>query len=124
MTDGEPSTITEHEARRVERANDTGLQPVVFIHGLWLLPSSWDRWAKVFEEAGYVPLTPGWPDDPDTVGEANAHPEAFAKKTVGQVADPFDEIIGGLTRKPAVIGHFFGGLRGQIGARRRLAAAS
>jgi|tagenome__1003787_1003787.scaffolds.fasta_scaffold20503870_1 non-heme chloroperoxidase len=124
MTDGEATTITEHEARQVERANDTGLQPVVFIHGLWLLPSSWDRWAKVFEEAGYVPLTPGWPDDPDTVEEANAHPEVFAKKTVGQVADHFDEIIGGLTRKPAVIGHSFGGLLAQIVAGRGLAAAT
>ncbi len=124
MTDGDPATITEHEARQVERANDTGLQPVVFIHGLWLLPSSWDRWAKLFEEAGYIPLTPGWPDDPDTVEEANAHPEVFAKKTVGQVADHFDEIIGGLTRKPAVIGHSFGGLLAQIVAGRGLAAAT
>src|SRR3954468_5248832 len=107
------TTITEHEYEQVERANATGHQPVVFIHGLWLLPSSWDRWAKVFEEAGYVPLTPGWPDHPDTGEEANAHPEVFAKKTVGQVADHFDEIIGGLTRKPAVIGHSFGGLLAQ-----------
>jgi pimeloyl-ACP methyl ester carboxylesterase len=124
MPDDDPVTITEHEARQVERANDTGLQPVVFIHGLWLLPSSWDRWAKVFEEAGYIPLTPGWPDDPDTVEEANAHPEVFAKKTVGQVADHFDEVIGGLTRKPAVIGHSFGGLLAQIVAGRGLAAAT
>src|SRR3954465_11867897 len=114
MADTEPMTITEHEAQQVSRANDTGLQPVVFIHGLWLLPSSWDRWAKLFEEAGYIPLTPGWPDAPETVEEANAHPEVFAKKTVGQVADHFDEVIGGLTRKPAVIGHSFGGLLAQI----------
>src|SRR4051794_4168909 len=124
MTDGEATTITEHEARQVERANDTGLQPVVFIHGLWLLPSSWDRWAKVFEEAGYVPLTPGWPDDPDTVEEANAHPEVFASKTVGQVAEHFDEIVRGLDRKPAVIGHSFGGLLAQILAGRGVSAVT
>jgi non-heme chloroperoxidase len=124
MADAAPGTITEHEAQQVSRANDTGLQPVVFIHGLWLLPSSWDRWAKLFEEAGYVPLTPGWPDDPETVEEANAHPEVFAKKTVGQVADHFDEIIGGLMTKPAVIGHSFGGLLAQIIAGRGLAAAT
>jgi non-heme chloroperoxidase len=124
MADTEPMTITEHEAQQVSRANDTGLQPVVFIHGLWLLPSSWDRWAKLFEEAGYTALTPGWPDDPETVEEANAHPEVFAKKTVGQVADHFDEVISGLTRKPAVIGHSFGGLLAQIVAGRGLAAAT
>ena len=44
-------SITDHKRVEVERANKTGLQPVVFVHGLWLLPSSWDRWAKVFEEA-------------------------------------------------------------------------
>jgi non-heme chloroperoxidase len=96
----------------------------VFVHGLWLLPSSWDRWTTVFEEAGYTALTPGWPDDPETVAEANAHPEVFAHKTVKQVADHFGEAIARLTRKPAVIGHSFGGLLTQIIAGRWLAAAS
>jgi non-heme chloroperoxidase len=117
-------TITAHETEAVERANATGLMPVVFVHGLWLLPSSWERWAKLFEEAGFTALTPGWPDDPDTVEEANAHPEVFAHKTVGQVADHFAQIIGGLTRKPAVVGHSFGGLLTQILAGRGLSAVS
>jgi pimeloyl-ACP methyl ester carboxylesterase len=117
-------TITEHETQQVQRANATGLQPIVFVHGLWLLPSSWDRWAKVFEEAGFTALTPGWPDDPDTVAEANANPEVFAHKTVGQVADHFDEIILGLHRKPAILGHSFGGLLAQILAGRGLSAAT
>jgi pimeloyl-ACP methyl ester carboxylesterase len=117
-------TITEHEMQQVERANATGKQPVVFVHGLWLLPSSWDRWAQLFEGAGYTALTPGWPDDPETVEQANANPEVFAKKSVGQVADHFDQIIRGLTRKPAVVGHSFGGLLAQILAGRGLAAAT
>ena len=118
------ATITEHEAEQIERANAGGQQPVVFVHGLWLLPSSWDRWATLFEEAGYTALTPGWPDDPETVDEANAHPETFANKTVGQVADRFEELIGELTTKPAVIGHSFGGLLTQILAGRGVCAAS
>jgi pimeloyl-ACP methyl ester carboxylesterase len=118
------STITEHEAQEVERANATGLQPIVFVHGLWLLPCSWDRWAEAFEEAGYTALTPGWPDDPETVGEANEHPEVLAHKTVGQVADHVDEVIRGLKRKPVLIGHSFGGLLVQILAGRGLAAVT
>jgi non-heme chloroperoxidase len=110
--------ITEHDSEQIERANATGLTPVVFIHGLWLLPSSWDRWATVFEEAGYTSLTPGWPDDPESVEEANAHPEVFANKTVGQVADHFDAVINRLTKKPAVIGHSFGGLTSTAKGRR------
>ena len=117
-------TITEHEAQQVERANTTGLQPIVFVHGLWLLPSSWDRWATMFEEAGYTALTPRWPDDPETVDEANANPDVFAHKTVGQVADHFDQIIRGLKKKPAIIGHSFGGLLAQILAGRGLASAT
>ncbi|HEY0487603.1 MAG TPA: alpha/beta hydrolase [Mycobacteriales bacterium] len=108
----------------IERANASGRTPVVFIHGLWLLPSSWDRWAALFAEAGYAPVAPGWPDDPDTVAEANAHPEVFADKTVGQVADSYAAIIDKLDRKPVVIGHSFGGLLTQMVAGRGLAAAS
>jgi non-heme chloroperoxidase len=118
------TTITEHEAQQVERANATGRQPVVFVHGLWLLPSSWDRWATVFEDAGYTALTPGWPDDPETVAEAKAHPEVFAHKTVGQVADHFETVIRGLTKKPAVVGHSFGGLLAQILAGRGRSAVT
>jgi pimeloyl-ACP methyl ester carboxylesterase len=117
-------TITGHETQQVDRANATGLQPVVFVHGLWLLPSSWDRWAALFEEAGYTALTPSWPDDPNTVAEANANPEVFAHKTVGQVADHFDSVIRGLDRKPAIIGHSFGGLLVQILAGRGLSSAT
>ena len=115
---------TSHDLQQVADANASGRKPVVFIHGLWLLPSSWDRWAAVFAEAGYAPVLPGWPDDPDTVEEANAHPEVFAGKSVGQVADHFCEVIGKLDQKPAVVGHSFGGLITQITAGRGLSAAS
>ena len=117
-------SISKYESEQIEQANATGKTPVVFIHGLWLLPSSWDRWGEVFREAGYTPLTPGWPDDPQTVEQANAKPEVFAHKSVGQVADHFAEVIEQLERKPAVIGHSFGGLLTQIVAGKGLAAVS
>ncbi len=118
------TTVTEQEQTQVDEANASGKEPVVFVHGLWLLPSSWDRWAEVFEGAGFAALTPGWPDDPQTVQQAKEHPEVLAKKSVGQVADHFDEVISGLKKKPAVIGHSFGGLMTEILAGRGLAAAS
>jgi non-heme chloroperoxidase len=116
--------ITGYEAEQVQRANDSGLSPVVFVHGLWLLPGSWDRWRTMFEEAGYTTLAPGWPDDPNTVEEANRHPEVMAHKTVGQIADHFDDVISTLSMKPAVIGHSFGGLLTQILAGRGVSMAS
>jgi non-heme chloroperoxidase len=117
-------TITDQEAEEIEQANASGRVPVVFIHGLWLLPSSWERWAARFVEAGYTALTPGWPDDPPTVEQAKAEPEVFARKTVGQVADHFAEVISRLSTRPAVIGHSFGGLLTQILAGRGLNAVS
>ena len=118
------TTVTKQEQAQVDKANASGRTPVVFVHGLWLLPSSWDRWARLFEGAGYAALTPGWPDDPDTVQQAKEHPDVFAKKSVGQVADHFDEVIRGLAKKPAIVGHSFGGLMTEILAGRGLAAAS
>src|SRR6476620_11497900 len=118
------AAITEHENEQIKEANASGKTPIVFVHGLWLLPSSWDRWRALFEDAGFTTLAPGWPDDPNTVDEAHAHPEVFAHKTVGQIADHFDAVIGKLARKPAVVGHSFGGLLTQILAGRGLSAAS
>jgi pimeloyl-ACP methyl ester carboxylesterase len=116
--------ITAREAQQVEQANASARTPVVFIHGLWLLPSSWDNWAAFFEEAGYAAVTPSWPDDPETVEEARANPDVFAKKTLGQVADHTAEVIGQLERKPAVMGHSTGGLLTYMMADRGLSAAS
>src|SRR5271163_373062 len=118
------STITDHETDEIIKANTSGLTPVVFVHGLWLLSSSWDRWAELFRSAGYATLQPGWPDDPGTVEEANAEPDVFAGKTIAQVADHYDAIIRSLDNKPAVIGHSFGGLLAQILAGRGLAAVT
>jgi non-heme chloroperoxidase len=120
----EDGAITDHEQEQVDRANASGRPTVVFVHGLWLLPSSWDRWATVFEEAGFATLTPGWPDDPETVEAANANPELFAGKSVGEVADHYEAVIRRLTRTPVIIGHSFGGLITQILAGRGLACAS
>jgi pimeloyl-ACP methyl ester carboxylesterase len=118
------ASITEREAQQVERANANGRTPVVFIHGLWLLPSSWDNWVRVFENAGYAGVTPSWPDDPETVEEARANPDVFARKTLKQIADHTADVIGRLTKKPAVMGHSTGGLLTYMIADRGLSAAS
>jgi pimeloyl-ACP methyl ester carboxylesterase len=120
----DPAGMTERETQQVERANQSGRTPVVFIHGLWLLPSSWDNWAQLFEESGYAALTPSWPDDPETVEEARANPDVLAKKTLKQVADHTADVIGKLDKKPAVMGHSTGGLLTFMIADRGLSAVS
>ena len=91
--------LLEYEAEQIQRANASGKKPIVFVHGLWLLPSSWDRWAEVFEAAGFSTVTAGWPDDPNSVDEANRHPEVFAHKSVKQVADHVQGVIGELQQR-------------------------
>jgi non-heme chloroperoxidase len=98
--------------------------PVVFVHGLWLLPSSWDRWATVFEEAGYAPVRASWPGDADTVAQARANPDSVAGKKIGEIADHIAAQIAALSRKPAIVGHSFGGLLAQMLAGRGLSVAS
>src|SRR5258706_11114295 len=107
------TSLTTKETNEIDRANKSGLQPVVFVHGLWLLSSSWDRWRNLFEENGFITLAPGWPDDPDTVKEAKQDPEVFAHKRIKQVTDHYVSAIRRLKIKPAVNGHSFGGLIAQ-----------
>jgi non-heme chloroperoxidase len=106
-------TLNERERTEVERANASGHQPVVFVHGLWLLASSWDRWRRMFEDAGYATIAPGWPDDPATVEAARQDPSAFAHKMVQQVTDHYHDAIRALEIAPAIVGHSFGGLIAQ-----------
>src|SRR6476619_3722173 len=108
------ASISERENREIEAANASGDTPVVFIHGLWVLPSSWANWADFFRQAGYAPLTPDWPDDPETVEAARANPDVLAKKTLKQIADHTTEIINALNKKPIVMGHSTGGLLAQM----------
>jgi non-heme chloroperoxidase len=124
VSNGTNDTLTAHEVSEIETANNSGRQPVLFVHGLWLLSSSWDRWRRLFEDAGYATVAPGWPDDPDSVEQARQDPEVFAGKMVGAVTDHYAAAVGRLTRKPAVVGHSFGGLIAQKLAGEGLAATT
>jgi len=115
-----PATLAE----QIEAANASDRTPVVFVHGLWLLRTSWQPWEELFQEAGYAPVSVDWPDDPPTVEAARANPDAFAKKGVAQVADHVAGAIARLDTKPAVVGHSFGGLMAQIVAGRGLTVAA
>jgi pimeloyl-ACP methyl ester carboxylesterase len=118
------ATFTSHEQEQIDRANASGLPPAVFVHGLWLLSSSWDNWRALFEAQGYSTLAPGWPDDPDTVEEAKQDPEVFAHKRIAQVTDHYVEAIRQLQMKPAIVGHSFGGLIAQRLAGKGVSAAT
>ena len=97
--------------------------PVIFIHGPWLHAASWEPWVKLFGEAGYAPLAPGWPGDPDTVEESRANPESIADHGIEDVTEHYVKIINGLAVKPILVGHSFGGMIAQRLLGQDLAAA-
>lgn len=116
--------ITTRETAEIQAANASGKPTVVFIHGLWLLASSWHSWVELFEQAGFAAVSANWPGDPETVAQANANPQTLAKKSITEVADRCQLVIESLDTKPVLIGHSFGGLLVQILAARGLAKAS
>jgi pimeloyl-ACP methyl ester carboxylesterase len=116
--------VSERESKEIEAANASGTTPVVFIHGLWLLPSSWQPWGELFKKGGHAPVMADWPGDPDTVAQARENPDALAKNTIGSIVDHTTEVIGALNKKPALVGHSFGGMFTQLVAGRGLSAAS
>jgi pimeloyl-ACP methyl ester carboxylesterase len=84
--------------------------PVVFIHGMWLHASSWAPWLELFRAAGYEPIAPGWPGEPDTVAEARENPELVANTSIDDATAHYTKIIDSLDAPPILIGHSFGGL--------------
>jgi len=105
--------ITAREEAEINEANSYGRIPVVFVHGLWLHASSWKRWAEYFRAAGFAPLTPGWPGDPESVEAARLDPGVVAGQGVQETTDHFTAVISQLKRQPLIIGHSLGGLIAQ-----------
>jgi non-heme chloroperoxidase len=101
--------MLRQQAEENQTMTDAGT-PVVFVHGLWLHATSWEPWQQVFREAGYEPLAPGWPGEPDTVEESRSEPARVAGHGIDDVVEHYAGIIRGLAKRPVVIGHSFGGL--------------
>lgn len=88
----------------------TKLNPVVFIHGLWIHSTAWQPWIELFESNGYSVSAPGWPGDSPTVAATRENPDALNDMGLAQMLDHYTELIGTPEVKPVAIGHSFGGL--------------
>jgi pimeloyl-ACP methyl ester carboxylesterase len=84
--------------------------PVVFIHGLWLHASSWDRWMRLFADRGYDARAPGWPGEGPTARATRTSPGGQYRRGMSEVRERYAQIAGGFSARPVLIGHGLGGL--------------
>jgi pimeloyl-ACP methyl ester carboxylesterase len=90
-------------------------ETIVFVHGLWMTPLSWEHWADRFSAAGHQVLAPAWPGMEDRdVESLRADTSAYARVGVKEIADHYESIVRALDRPPIIMGHSFGGLVTQI----------
>src|ERR671933_116546 len=86
-----------------ESTMSTGGEPpdtIVLVHGLWLTPRSWGRWADGYTSRGYRVLAPAWPGMEGEVEALNADPSPIARLTVDRIVDHYEDIVLGLDRPP------------------------
>lgn len=120
----DPLSLSDREIDEICRAEAMGTPVVVFVHGLWLLASSWEPWRELFESRGYATIATDWPADPPMVEQARSAPAAMAGNSLADITSHVASVLSMLSTKPIVIGHGFGGLVAQQLAGQGLVAAS
>jgi alpha-beta hydrolase superfamily lysophospholipase len=97
---------------------------VVFIHGLWMTPRSWEHWVTRFEGLGYKTIAPSWPGFEGEVEDLRSGNGSTIKGvTAGDVIGHYESIVKALDRPPILVGHSFGGAFVQILLDKGLGAA-
>jgi len=105
------TTFNQCYYSQVMNNNVNTAKTIVFIHGLFMNPESWEQWIKYFEAEGYTCYAPaysyhvGMPSD-----LRNNIDPSLGKLTFGQVIDSLSAFIDKLPEKPILVGHSMGGL--------------
>lgn len=94
--------------------NQESPDTIVLIHGLWMTPRSWEKWAKRYESRGYRVLTPAYPGFEVEVEALRADQSPIERVTIPGTIEHLEGIITGLPRPPILMGHSFGGALVQI----------
>src|SRR6185312_4232110 len=97
---------------------------IVFIHGEFLTPKSWEPWRSFFSERGYRCLAPAWPwhdGEPEVLREHI--PAETGHVALRDIVETLAALCASLPEKPVLIGHSLGGLVVQVLVNRGLAKA-
>lgn len=87
---------------------------IVLIHGFWVTPRSWERWAERYESQGYRVLAPAYPGFEVEVEALNEGPSPVEAITIPAIVEHLSGIIRELPAPPILIGHSAGGAFTQI----------
>jgi pimeloyl-ACP methyl ester carboxylesterase len=94
---------------------------IVFIHGMFQNPKSWDKWVAYFKEKGYDCIAPAWPLHEGSPGNLRGNPPAgLGDLELQTIVDDMERVVTSLPKKPIVIGHSVGGLIVQLLAQKNL----
>lgn len=103
---------------------------IVFVHGMFQNPKSWEGWIAYFTKPGYDCVTPAWPDHEGEPSQLRNHPPStLGDLELKDVIDAIEKTVidaGGNSEevqdRPIIIGHSVGGLLTQIFVNRNLAS--
>ena len=91
--------------------NSIQSKTIVFIHGLFMNPLSWESWIKYFESAGYTCYAPAYPFHEGNPAKLRTNINSQLEKvTFGEVIRHLSAFIDQLPQLPILIGHSMGGL--------------
>ena len=92
-------------------ANRITSKTIVFIHGLFMNPTSWDNWIKFYEAKGYKCYAPAFAYHEGNPSDLRKNIDAkLGNLTFGEVIHGLSLFIDKLPEKPILIGHSIGGL--------------
>ena len=86
---------------------------IVFVHGMFQNPRSWEHWLRFFTDKGFECVAPAWPlHDGDPKVLRDNPPAGLGELSLDEIYASIEATVSGLDR-PIVIGHSVGGLIAQ-----------
>jgi pimeloyl-ACP methyl ester carboxylesterase len=91
------------------------MKTIIFIHGMFQNPKSWDNWIAFFTDRGYNCIAPPWPKhEGEPADLRNYPPEGLGDLELKTIIDNFETLIRVQDEPPILIGHSVGGLIVQL----------